>query len=265
MNKNKLCIEEIKKIEIEALQAVHMFCQEHNLRYYLWGGTLLGAIRHDGFIPWDDDIDIAMPREDFEIFLKSFDAPDYGVSHCTTNKLHPYWHAKVYHKGTAKLESVYRKHNFFLGVDVDIFLLDSYSNQAEVAATEQWRAKQIPQYWKSLIPTDAGTAKSRLAGFVYRNILGMDANKTACAINQKCQSFDSNGSGLMLYADANLRKPLFLKKSWFENRVLHKFEDTEFYIPGNYDALLTACYGDYMTPPPKDKQVPHHNFVAYYK
>ena len=70
---NRLSLEEIKKIELNILLSFKQFCEEHDLRYYLAGGTLLGAIRHRGFIPWDDDIDVCMPRKDYEIFIKEFD------------------------------------------------------------------------------------------------------------------------------------------------------------------------------------------------
>lgn len=265
MRKKEIGLEELKKIELQTLQAVHAFCEQRGLHYYLWGGTLLGAIRHGGFIPWDDDIDIAMPRADFEIFLKEFDSKNYGVCYCTTDHRYPYWHAKVYDKATVKDEEGYYKKGFSLGVDVDIFVLDNYTDKEAVVATTNWRFRRLEQCNISRLSAKTGPWLRRIGGIVGRCILGMDANATARAANNKAKSFGKDGDGLMLYADANVRTPLFLERSWFENRILHKFEDTGFYIPAGYDGLLNACYGDYMTPPPVEKQIPHHNFVAYYK
>ena len=265
MNKKEITIEELNKLEMQALQAVHDFCEQRGLRYYLWGGTLLGAIRHNGFIPWDDDMDIAMPRADFEILLKEFDSEVYGISYCTLDTRYPYWHAKVYHKGSVKIEPIYRKRGFMLGVDVDVFVLDTYTDCPAVLNTEAWRARQITWYWMSLSPANLGKLKSRIMGAVCRHLLRKGANKTACAINKKSQSFGKDDDHWILYADVNLRRPLFLEKDWFEERVLHKFEDTQFYIPVGYDALLSTVYGDYMTPPPEDERVAHHNFTAYHK
>ena len=254
--------QDLKRIELEILTAVHDFCEEHHLRYFLWGGTLLGAIRHDGFIPWDDDIDIAMPRKDFETFLKLFDSKQYGVSCCEKDSKYPFWHAKAFDKKTQKIEAIYNKRNFSLGVDIDIFLLDTYEDVREVQKSVVWRRRQIKNHWRSLM--GPGTWKQKLMGFFYRNILGKDANRTARTINKKAQSYGVDGTGLMLYADCNVKEPLFLENEWFAQRELHKFEDKRLYIPAGYDALLQACYGDYMTPPPIEKQVPHHSFVARY-
>lgn len=256
--------QELKRIEIETMKAIHSFCESNHLRYYLWGGTLLGAIRHNGFIPWDDDIDIAMPRPDFEKFVRSFDTEEYGVSYCETDDRHPYWHAKVYDKNTIKLENIYRKKGFALGVDVDIFALDTYDDFDVVMKSARWRRHLTTQYRFSL-KLGTTSIKRGLIGFYARNIRGFDANKTALAANKEAQAYGAKGSGLMLYADSNLKEPLRLEQSWFAKRILHKFEEEEFYIPSNYDALLRACYGDYMTPPPKEKQVTHHSFAAYYK
>ena len=258
-------MEELKKIELEILQEVHNFCEIHQLRYFLWGGTLLGAIRHGGFIPWDDDVDIAMLRDDYEKFLNEFNSAEYGISECYGDDRHPYWHAKVYKKDTEKIESIYYSKGYSIGVDIDVFVLDSYADYNEVMKTAEWRAKQIKWYWISLIPKTTKSLKGKFAGFVARNIFRYTANRTACAINNKAKGFGRNGDGIMLYADCNLKQPLKLERSWFENRVLTRFEDTAFYVPCNYDSLLRACYGDYMTPPPKEKQVAHHSFVAYYK
>lgn len=261
----KISGEDLKMIELELLQIVHNFCEEHNLKYYLWGGTLLGAIRHNGFIPWDDDIDIAIPREDFETLRKYFGDDKYGLSDCESDYRHPYWHAKVYRKDTIKVEPIFYKDGFSLGVDIDIFVLDSYNDYDEMMKSASWRTKQIPRYWRSLCPSGKSGFKARIGGLIYRNILGTDANMIAHRINTVGQSFGHNGNGLMLYADANIKQPLRLEKSWFERSVLHIFEDRYFYIPENYDALLRACYGDYMTPPPVNKRATHHSFEVFYK
>ncbi len=258
-------IDGLKKIELQILKDVHVFCESNEIRYFLWGGTLLGAIRHEGFIPWDDDVDIAMFREDYEKFLKDFNVDQYGITECYGDKGHPFWHAKVYRKDTEKIESVYYRKGYSVGVDIDVFVLDSYNNYEDVLKTVEWRQKQIKWYFRSLYSSKSRSLKAKFTGFLTRNILFCNANKTSRAINNKATEFGREGDGLMLYADSNLKRPLKLERSWFESRVLTKFEDTAFYVPGNYDALLTACYGDYMTPPPKEKQITHHSFVAYYK
>lgn len=265
MEQRKISSEELKRIELEILSAVHDFCEEHNIEYYLWGGTLLGAVRHNGFIPWDDDIDIAMPRSEFEVFMKTFSSDDYTVSTCESDPNHTYWHAKVYHRNSIKEEAIYYKNPPSFGVDIDIFLLDNFSSCDNLPNSVRWRKRQVLNSGRSLSRIKCASLKRKVIGMIYRNLFGVDANKIARAINKKCCGFDKSGTGLVLYADANITKPLFLDKSWFADRVLHQFEDYHFYIPVGYDALLTACYGNYMTLPPEEKRVTHHRFVAYHK
>lgn len=265
MERKEINLHELKRIELEILTAVHNVCEEHNIAYYLWGGTLLGAIRHGGFIPWDDDIDIAMTRSDFEVFQNVFSSDDYVVSTCESDPNYPYWHVKVYHKHSVKEEPIYYKNSPYFGVDIDIFLLDSFDDADHLADSVRWRMSQKRKSAMSLAANKNIPLHWRIIGFIYRNLLGVDANQIACEINSKCCEFDKNGSGLVLYADRNIKEPLLMDKKWFASRVLRQFEDRSFYIPVGYDALLTACYGDYMTPPPEEERVTHHTFVAYYK
>ena len=265
MERKEISDQELKKVELEILTAVHNVCEEHNIAYYLWGGTLLGAIRHGGFIPWDDDIDIAMTRSDFEAFQKVFSSDKYTISTCDSNSNHPYWHVKVYDNRTIKKERIYYQNSAYLGVDIDIFLLDSFSDCDHLEESVRWRKTQRRKTQRSIVATNGVPLRWKVIGLVYRNLFGVNANKLARKINRKCCGFDKNGSGLVLYADCNIRKPLLMDRNWFADRVLHKFEDRSFYIPVGYDALLTACYGDYMTPPPKEKCATHHKFVAYQK
>lgn len=105
-------LDELKKIELDIMIKVHQFCEENGIKYYMIAGTLIGAIRHKGFIPWDDDIDIAMPREDYEKFLKIF--PEYGKKNnllAVNNRTKPYYGrpmTKVIDTRTSLTEPEYR-------------------------------------------------------------------------------------------------------------------------------------------------------------
>lgn len=213
VERKEISDKELRKIELDILTAVHNVCEEHKIAYYLWGGTLLGAIRHGGFIPWDDDIDIAMTRSDFEAFQRVFLSDEYVVSTCESDANHPYWHAKVYHKHSVKEEAIYYKSPAYFGVDIDVFLLDSFSDSDHLSDSIQWRIGQRRRTARSLAPLKQVPLRWKVIGFVYRNLFGVDANKIACKINQKCRGFDGEGSGLVLYADCNIKKPLLMEKT----------------------------------------------------
>lgn len=129
----KIEIEELRKILLELMDEIHAFCEKHGLKYYLSGGTLIGAIRHKGFIPWDDDIDIHMPRPDYEKFLELF--PKESENVLLENRLNDkyrYTYAKVCKKNTLVVE-----HAMDGGVDegvfIDVFPLDALGNTEEEA------------------------------------------------------------------------------------------------------------------------------------
>lgn len=253
---------------VGTLKEIHEYCEKNGLTYYLWGGTLLGAVRHDGFIPWDDDVDIAMPRQDYEYFIKNFDSENYGVYACTKDPAYPYTFAKAYDKRTEKIEHIYKKTPFSIGIDVDIFPLDDYTDAKSINASLKWRSKSlfkwtfaVSNYWKLNSP------KALAADLIifFGRLFGRDANKIAVKINEKAMQYRDGSSEHMLYVDSNIKKPLVIKREWDSETVLHKFESESFYIPVGYDGMLTALYGDYMTPPPPEKRVAHHNFEALKK
>lgn len=266
--------EELKQIELGILQEIHNFCVDNNLTYYLWGGSLLGAIRHNGFIPWDDDIDIAMPRKDYEFFYKNFNCENFGVYTCESNENYIYVHGKAFDKRTLKYENLYYKKIEF-GVDVDIFAIDNISKDKYdiLKKNVRKRKKLINKLFftlSSFIKTN--NVIRNIKRFIQSHFVSIGrkfgafkTNKFARKINQAAQKYDGGICNYMLYADANLSKPLLIEKEWVENLVLHKFEDNEFFIPQGYGKLLTACYGDYMVLPPKEKQVTHHNFRAFWR
>ena len=119
----EISFEESKKLELDILLAVADFCNKNNLTYFLAYGTLIGAIRHKGFIPWDDDIDIQMPREDYNKFIETFSHERYKtIAPGTPLSKHSF--VKVIDTETVKIEAHKKYKKGFLGVDIDIFPLD---------------------------------------------------------------------------------------------------------------------------------------------
>ena len=127
-----ISLDELKSIQLDLLQKTADFCENNGLRYFLCGGTLLGAIRHKGYIPWDDDIDIAMPRQDYDRFVKIFNHPEnyYQVVNLETNAEYAYAFAKVYDNRTILKELHYPGDTF--GVYIDILPADGVKDAAQI-------------------------------------------------------------------------------------------------------------------------------------
>lgn len=257
----ELSIEEIKTISLEILDKVHNFCVKNNLRYSLFSGTLLGAIRHNGFIPWDDDIDIAMPREDYEFFLKNFKIDGLVAICCENDKYYYLPWGKVYDANTVKTEFITSKSNSRFGVDIDVYPVD-YINKEK----EGIKLKKKIAFWDRIrsicvMPKRKGYFFHNFAALPFRNHENHYSRKIS-KMGQKYNKLEHN------YHFRNC--PLSNAKDiypidMFNNLVLHKFEDREYFITPLFDDVLKKRYGNYMQLPPKEKQVAHHNFKVISK
>lgn len=262
----ELDIAEIKSCELDILKAIHAFCEENNLHYFLWGGTLLGAIRHKGFIPWDDDIDIAMPRSDFEYFIHHFKMEHFACKSCETHADYPYVHAKAYDERTKKVEYILEAdRGLEIGIDVDVFPIDQFPENQLKKSEIRFRHLLITAWLSAALAYKPGkTFSNRMKNlmiFIGRSILHISPNRIARRVNH--MAMRKAVGEAVIYADFNVKKPLFMKNEWFAEYELHPFEDGQFYVPKEYDAVLRRIYGDYMQLPPEEERVPHHCFHAY--
>lgn len=272
-------LKELQQIELGILLDVADFCFSNGLRFYLSEGTLLGAVRHHGFIPWDDDIDIAMPRDDYERFLKI--APDglsgkYEIQHYST--IENCWFsitkvrlitdmAKFRQENVAHLT----KNN---GPLIDIFPLDSVPKKQGFRQNMNRRWIGIYKYlllYKSgayrppLVKKSASfmqKAKAKLRKVAIKALMPfVTLNSLQKKLNKRYQRFNSNENTYLVnwgswYA---LRRETF-NASDYSEPVLMPFEGHELPVPCGYDSVLTTIYGDYMTPPPQYLQYSKHNF-----
>jgi lipopolysaccharide cholinephosphotransferase len=251
---------------VNILKEVKKICNENNLRYYLVGGTLLGALRHKGFIPWDDDLDIGMPREDFNRFIAICEKqlPEHlELMWITTNKRHWYPFAKVQIKNTLFLQSNFKssKHNF--GIFIDVFPIDEDKGLSE----EVFKRKRKINVLNSLMQQKViPTVKS------FKNLLSKCASafvstKRLQRMQQKLMT-KNNRKGFDYYANYasnySIKKQMIPKQDYGEG-VLLEFEGEQYNAPVNYDAVLTSIYGsDYMQLPPKEMQRTHKPYKIIY-
>lgn len=278
----QLTIDDMKNIELDILKNIADFCDRNGIRYYLCGGTLLGAVRHQGFIPWDDDMDIAMPRPDYDKFLMTFNTQSqrYKVNGIENNNS---WHstfARVEDQCTILYEQTLKKKYWKRHVFVDVFPLDGIPDDPR--EENYFMNKQnilgiitnasAFRFYQSRHYSDSKKANASLYNFVrtglkYLAILlfsGINTQKVIGVVNKNSRKYKF-GSTKSIGITVSVWNRHFEQSSAesFAERVKFKFEDSEFWGPKGYDEYLTKTYGDYMTPPPKKNQVSHHSFDAY--
>jgi len=261
-------INEIKKLLVNILKAFTDLCQTHGLKYYLSGGTLLGAARHEGFIPWDDDIDVSMPREDYEKFLQIANGSvpsDFSVYSYRNDPKHIYPFAKMYDNRTY-LREFRHIHNKNSGVFIDIFPVDGvssfklfkkqlrkirfYRQFAKLAGTSVFRSKKsfstFPRLMAVLCCKAVG---SRFFLKKIDNIArGSMSDQPFCAVK------------VWGYGEREI-----FDSSVFLNTCSLKFEGDHYLVPIKYETYLESLYGDYMTLPPEDERVHRHEYDAFWR
>lgn len=259
--KREIGIDELKKIQIAVLDTVVSYCTEHNLRYYLGYGTLLGAIRHKGYIPWDDDIDIVMPRPDYEKLLANFD------NEKSSYKIKAYQsYCKAYDGRTIFIEEV--KEKFEIGINIDIFPLDGMPDSVEECNSLLKKTILLYKLYSLKI------MQWRTGRRLYKNLFLMMTRIPLAFCSKEMlinkivrlsKQYDYEKSKNVAMGVASYGVNECMDKRIFEGAATAFFEGKEYVIPQGYKEYLTNIYGDYMQLPPLDQQVSHHSFKAYWK
>lgn len=265
----ELTIEEMKKIELPILTSVHNFCVQNNLRYSLAGGTMIGAVRHKGFIPWDDDIDIMMPRPDYDKLISLYNNSQnrYRLISCDTDRDYFQPYAKVVDP-TTTLNEHYDKKMKNLAVYIDIFPIDGLpddNNEREKYWKKVFKKRNILSctYQKSL-QSEKGI-KKLLRKIIFYTSCILPANFAAKRLNNYTRnkySFDNSKYVAALVFGYGKKEEV--PHSLYEKIGDFKFEDCVFKATEQFDLYLKNLYGDYMQLPPESERKTRHHAEAYY-
>lgn len=262
--------EQQRQIQLDILKHIDKFCKDNGINYSLAFGTLLGAVRHHGYIPWDDDIDIMMTRENYEKFRSIYDSNIYPLADLKNEKNHPVSIGKLYDSKTFLYSygKIKRKYGLF----VDVFPFDNIPEQVE--ERKCW-LKEIKKY------TTYNQLKNNPFSFILKSYK-VNYQIASCVIKLCYSSAYIHRKLEFLYSKYNNQQSVYIgvpavmvmKESFstklFPNRLFNEyitlaFEGYEFQSIKGYDEFLTIFYGDYMTLPPVEKRVGKHGIIAYYK
>lgn len=256
--------EDLKKIQLKILNVVVQFCKENNINYWLDCGTLIGAVRHKGYIPWDDDIDIGMLRPDYDKFLSLFnDKYDrYKAYSIENNKDFLYPFCKVLDTNTLLFEP--DEKGIKSNVNIDVFVYDNAPNE-QVLVDKMYKRRD---FYRGIhnIRTRQFTGFSKgikriIRWVMYPFVCLFPRNYFCKKISTNSKKY-ANKQTVRVGNFTSITK-ICCNKSLFDSFIDIQFEGNYYKAPIGYDEWLRAFYGDYMQLPPEDKRVPHHSFKAY--
>ena len=252
---------ELQKTEFDLLKEFISVCDQLGLKYYLLGGTLLGAVRHRGFIPWDDDIDVGMLRADYEVFIAEAQKLLPGhlfVQTFRTDPEYPQCFAKLRNSNTTFIETTSSKKHINHGVYLDIFPLD-YFPERPLPARALTFVKTLLSYRLGLeyyTPWQPpATPKQKCFALIARAFFPTMQS----VLHTMDRLYRSVGpSSLICNHGGAWGERETAPLAWFGEGVCGVFEGLSVRLPAEYDHWLTKVYGDYMELPPVEKRVVHH-------
>lgn len=271
----RLTLDELKKNQLEILDVVAKFCDERGINYWLNAGTLIGAVRHKGYIPWDDDIDLGMLRPDYDRFMNEFNGwnPRYEFHSIENDPEFEFAFGKVFDNETVL-------HEPFGGlmdsaVNVDIFPVDNAPDDEKIlqAIFKENHSCNVAAniLRKGIFGLVQGNIVRKICGHSYY-LLWMAAHFFP-ARSKRFYYLRKIAENAKRYANENTEKVgsffgesrAVCKREILSNLTELEFEGKMYKAPAGYDEWLTLLYGDYMTPPPPEKRTSGHYIEAYRK
>ena len=256
----QLSIDDMRAIELGVMDEIDRVCRAHGLRYVLAYGSLIGAARHQGFIPWDDDMDIMMPREDYEVFAANFDewrSDERFAAESYRDGVHFSSFVKVVDNTTAVRENFLRK-DIVSGVWVDVFPIDYLGDNAKPTLKKIGRLS----WTRSFIVADPNVGSSALARLVKKIVCplvsGRDPREYSRRIDELAQTCGDAATakrmGYLLDGDI---EGYFMPREWLDEVVELPFEGRSYLAPKLYDQMLATTYGNWRIPPAEADRAVH--------
>lgn len=269
-NESSISLKKIQKIELGILKYLNDICLKNDITYFLAYGSLIGAIRHGGFIPWDDDIDVMMFREDFYKLIEALNKYPFSYYKLVSYETNSRFTAplpKIIDTRTKLIQNYDYHERVSLGVYVDIFILDGVGNTSLEAKRRYRKSIELYRKWRfsdlRVFPPHHSKIYGllRYAKYLPNNIFGISYR-----LNKLKEFGEEKKVSESLYVSTfgtgseSVERNIWLKSDFLPTQRI-SFENLQLSIPRNYDKILRCEYGDYMKIPPVDKRKSHHTYT----
>lgn len=268
-----ISIKDVQRIELDILLAFDRICKKHDIHYQLYAGSLIGAIRHNGFIPWDDDIDVCMLRSQYNQFLsiiKDELGSEYFFQTYETDPNYMNRFAKIRKNGTIFMEKLVQELDMHHGVYIDIFVFDSVELHSFQGKYQIWRIRKINSFLKYRLKSRYETLnhgfERKKAKFKYDLINSLPISKIRIEnwiLKMTVKFNHKNTEYVADFANPSLGvlEKFMMKRETLEDSINWDFEGHRFLVPRAYDDVLTRAYGDYMKLPDEHDRVSPHEII----
>ncbi len=275
MEREELTVNEMQAVSLEILRTIADICEVQGFRYMLFYGTLIGAVRHHEYIPWDDDVDIMMPRPDYDkllrylkIYIKEY--PYLKVFNREECKEYPYMITRI--SDDRYVIEMENEKPYGMGVFIDIYPFDGLGQTKKEAVSYGLKGDYLSslcyQATREHFAMETTTSLFRkivkYPVFLVSKVIGKDFFQDKLEKLARMKDYDSSEYvGCVIWLSGG-EKDIFLRQ-WFDETIKMSFDKYEFRVPRKYDDVLKHVYGDYMQLPPEKDRVGHHCFKAYKK
>lgn len=273
--RRELTIKETQEVSLEILRIITNICEEQRFRYSLVYGTLIGAVRHSGYIPWDDDVDIMMPRPDYDellVYLNKHinEYPHLQVFNRKECVEYPYMITRI-SDDRYEMEMANEK-PYGMGIFIDIYPYDGLGKTKDEALKFGLKGDRLSSFCYQAtrehfaIENTTSTFRKliKYPVYLYSKFCGKDYFQNKLEKLARAKDYDeSEYVGCVTWLSGG-EKDIFPRK-WFDETIMMKFDKYEFRVPKEYDNILRHIYGDYMKLPPEKDRVGHHFYKVYKK